>query len=64
MNIRIVTHDREANGGFVTNVLLRTVLNWIIALVPFYALVDVLFIFRNDQRCIHDLIAGTKVIKA
>jgi uncharacterized RDD family membrane protein YckC len=64
MNVRIVTNDREANGGFVTNVLLRTVLNSIIAIVPFYALVDILFIFRNDQRCIHDLIAGTKVIKA
>ena len=64
MKVKIVTHDREINGGFVTNVLLRTVLNSIIAFVPFYALVDILFIFRNDQRCIHDLIAGTKVIKA
>jgi uncharacterized RDD family membrane protein YckC len=27
-------------------------------------LVDVLFIFRKDRRCVHDLIAGTKVIKA
>lgn len=28
------------------------------------ALVDALFVFRNDRRCIHDLIAGTKVINA
>lgn len=27
-------------------------------------LIDVLFIFRSDRRCVHDLIAGTKVIKA
>jgi len=26
-------------------------------------LVDVLFIFRDDRRCVHDLIAGTCVIK-
>jgi len=29
----------------------------------FLALIDILFIFRKDRRCIHDHIAGTKVIK-
>jgi uncharacterized RDD family membrane protein YckC len=24
--------------------------------------IDVLFVFRDDKRCVHDLIAGTKVI--
>jgi uncharacterized RDD family membrane protein YckC len=25
--------------------------------------VDVLFIFRGDRRCLHDMIAGTKVLR-
>jgi uncharacterized RDD family membrane protein YckC len=39
---------------------------WVLQLVPainILALVDVLFIFRGDRRCVHDLIAGTKVIR-
>lgn len=31
---------------------------------PLAALVNVLFIFREDRRCVHDLIAGTRVVVA
>jgi uncharacterized RDD family membrane protein YckC len=47
---------------------LRYATTQLIGLIPFvgglYALVDVLFIFREDKRCIHDLIAGTRVVIA
>lgn len=47
---------------------LRFVPLQIASLIPvvgnFIGLVDVVFIFRNDRRCLHDFIAGTKVIKA
>jgi uncharacterized RDD family membrane protein YckC len=64
MNIKIVKIDTEENGGLVPNVLLRWFVNNIIGFIPLYVLVDVLFIFREDQRCIHDMIAGTKVVEA
>lgn len=31
---------------------------------PFLTMLDPLFIFRRDRRCLHDLIAGTKVVRA
>jgi uncharacterized RDD family membrane protein YckC len=30
--------------------------------VPALTSIDALFIFRRDRRCLHDLVAGTKVI--
>ncbi|HIM18116.1 MAG TPA: RDD family protein, partial [Dehalococcoidia bacterium] len=32
--------------------------------IPVYSVVDALFIVRSDRRCIHDLIAGTVVVKS
>jgi uncharacterized RDD family membrane protein YckC len=41
-----------------------TVLSQVPMVGQVVALVDCLFIFRADKRCAHDLIAGTKVVKA
>lgn len=47
---------------------LRYLTTWVIGLVPvlgtIYQFVNVLFIFANDRRCIHDKIAGTRVVMA
>ncbi|MCE9518347.1 MAG: RDD family protein [Verrucomicrobia bacterium] len=67
MSIRIVTHPEGANPGGVKTILLRAFVNGLIGAVPvlgpIYSLVDICFIFRDDRRCIHDLIAGTQVVQ-
>jgi uncharacterized RDD family membrane protein YckC len=68
IGLRIVKVSDMTNGGFVTNVLLRGLVNMVISAVPvvgtIYFLVDPAFIFREDRRCVHDHLAGTCVIKA
>ncbi|WP_438480258.1 RDD family protein [Oleiharenicola lentus] len=65
MSVRVVNFDDGKNPGFVKAFLLRAFVNGCISsCVPFYGIVDMCFIFRDDKRCIHDLIASTKVVKA
>jgi uncharacterized RDD family membrane protein YckC len=65
---RIVNVFDERKPKFLTLVGARYGATWLLGLIPgiggLYRLVDVLFIFRNDRRCLHDWIAGTKVINA
>lgn len=62
VGIRVVMADTGLNGGYAPNVLKRVVLNSLLLIVPGYLLADPLFIFREDRRCLHDLIAGTTVV--
>jgi uncharacterized RDD family membrane protein YckC len=64
LGVRIVRKSTGENGGFVVNVLLRSVLNALLNMNPFYFLVDSCLIFREDRRCLHDLIADTVVVDA
>ena len=63
LRIRIVKMYTGENGGFVPNVLLRLIVNGLLGIIPLYGLVDILFIFRGDRPCIHDMIAGTQVVE-
>ncbi len=64
LKIRIVTHPEGQHAGFAKAFMLRAVVNAIIAqFVPLYGIVDACFIFREDRRCLHDLIADTTVVE-
>ena len=66
LGMRIVTHPDGQNPGGVKTILLRGVVPAVIGMIPvlgpLFSLVNVCFIFREDRRCIHDLIAGTQVV--
>ena len=61
--IRIVRQIDGLNGGFMTNVMLRSVMNQVLRLFPFYGIIDVLFVFSPRNRCLHDRLAGTLVVR-
>lgn len=65
---RIVSVGDEKILSFGRVITLRYLPVWVVSQLPvigsILALIDVLFIFRRDRRCVHDLIAGTKVIMA
>ena len=67
VGIRIVKLVDNSNPGFVKAGLLRTFLPNLIGGIPYvgwiFSIIDCCFIFRDDRRCIHDLIAETKVVK-
>ena len=64
MGIRIVAQDGSP-AGFISVVLLRLVVPQIIqAFCGIFGLIDSLYIFSQDSRCIHDHIASTIVIQA
>lgn len=67
LDIKIVTLDGQ-NADLKRIMLLRMLPVSLVSAIPMvgglFGLVDALFIFREDQRCVHDHIAGTRVVKA
>lgn len=64
MGIRIAQIEDSTKAGFIQIVFLRTLLGkGALGLIPLYSLVDILFIFSDDGRCLHDKIGGTHVVK-
>ncbi|APR85856.1 Hypothetical protein A7982_11205 [Minicystis rosea] len=66
LNMKIVRMDGSP-AGFVSGVLLRSWIPFVLNMVPyvgsFAAFIDSVMIFGDQRRCLHDQIAGTKVIQ-
>jgi uncharacterized RDD family membrane protein YckC len=59
----------DGSNASLSLIILRRVLPIsLVALIPgvgsVVGLVDAVAIFRKDRRCVHDLIAGTRVVRA
>lgn len=68
LGIRIVRASDGSNPGFTRAWLLRALVPGIIGMLPtignVFTIVNYCFIFRADRRCLHDLLADTRVVKA
>jgi uncharacterized RDD family membrane protein YckC len=63
LNIKVVRSDgSKASLGRIF--WLRNVVNGLLGIIPFYGLVDALFIFGEARQCVHDKIADTIVVVA
>ncbi len=69
MNLRVVDANTGARISAIRYIFLREFIgSWLVGLgaIPgfnLYRIVDSAFIFSKDERTIHDLIAGTKVVR-
>jgi uncharacterized RDD family membrane protein YckC len=65
LGIQIVDRHGEVPAFFAllaTRYLPVSLASLVPGIGSYVSLVDCLFIFRSDRRCIHDLIAGTRVV--
>lgn len=71
--LRVVRADNGQPAGFLHGALIRfllpvmfmIVLNMFTAVLGFlFLLIDLAFMARDDGRCLHDLMAGTRVVRA
>ena len=62
-NIKVVRSDGSpaSLGNLVWK---RNVVTWLLGIIPMYGLVEVLFIFGEERKCLHDKIADTIVVEA
>jgi uncharacterized RDD family membrane protein YckC len=63
MNIRIVNYSDGQVPSAGRLLGMRYFVNSLLGQIPLYSVLDVLLIFGSEKRCIHDYLAGTKVVE-
>jgi uncharacterized RDD family membrane protein YckC len=61
MHMKVVRRD-GSRASFSRIFWLRNVVNGLLGIIPFYAFIEVLFIFGESRQCLHDKIADTIVV--
>lgn len=68
LGLRIIDVATGRRAGFARLVFLRMLVTSLLSALAgigwIFGLIDCLFIFREDRRCLHDFIAGTRVVRA
>lgn len=62
LGTRIVNKHNDEIPDFFRSVVVRTWFQVLLGLLPMYHLIDALCIFGDEKRCLHDMMAGTRVI--
>lgn len=68
LGVEVVRFSDGSRAGFLRAFVLRSLLFFIILIFlpivgPLLLLADSLMIFRQDRRCLHDLVADTRVVR-
>ncbi|MGI0118648.1 RDD family protein [Zooshikella sp. RANM57] len=67
LGLSIVSYRNDTILSLGNVLALRYLPLWVALMIPYVGmiatLIDPLFIFNKEKRCIHDFIAGTKVVK-
>ncbi|MDR0901588.1 MAG: RDD family protein [Opitutaceae bacterium] len=63
MHVRVVLlSSGDEPPGLVAGVLVRWLAMRLLYVVPIVPIADFIFLFREERRCLHDYVAGTRVI--
>lgn len=62
LNLQIFDAGTMQPADFVKNWVIRTFVNYLLLVIPFYGLIDLCFIFTDRNQCLHDRLAGTVVM--